>query len=404
MSAVAAPAPWPTARTIAHRAGTPGRPETVPLEHAAGRVLAACLRAGTALPPFASSAMDGWAACGTGPWRVVNAGTPLRPGEAVRIATGAAIPPGADGVVRREDGIEADATLWTPDLLRPAAQDIRPAGEEADTGDVLAPTGAVITPPLVGLAAMAGHDALSVRRRPTVGIVILGDELLTTGPARDGRVRDALGVQLPAWVGWYGGTVTSHTRRPGDLDATIDALGTTEADVVVTTGGSSIGCRDHVRAAVVALGGHLLVDQVAVRPGHPMLLADLPGRRRLVALPGNPGAAVVAVLTLLEPLLSGLSGRPLTAPRRSTMTRAVRAGSHHRVVPATDDGTWATPCSATGAAMLSGWAAASSAVIVPPGGAAPGTRVDAMPLPWAALADAAPDHTAPVRTAPGRIR
>jgi molybdopterin molybdotransferase len=158
--------------------------------------------------------------------------------------------------------------------------------------------------------------------------------------------------------------------------------------VLVTTGGTSVGATDHVRAAVDALGGQLLVDGVAVKPGHPMLLARLAGDREQsrwwVALPGNPFAACAAVVTLLQPLLDALHGAATTPPSaRLADDHPARAGDPHRLLPvaARRDGRLVS-VPACGSAMLRGLAAASGLAVVGPHGARAGEQVTYLPFPW----------------------
>jgi molybdopterin molybdotransferase len=146
----------------------------------------------------------------------------------------------------------------------------------------LLPAGTVVTPPVLGLAAAAGYDELTVTTRPRVEILVLGDELLDRGAPREGRLRDALSPMLPSWLGALGAEVLAVRRLVDDAEALRQAVLASVADVVITTGGTAAGPKDHVHPVLAAIGARLLVDGVAVRPGHPMLLAELPdgaGRR-----------------------------------------------------------------------------------------------------------------------------
>ena len=219
----------------------------------------------------------------------------------------------------------------------------------------------------------------------TVDAFVLGDELITSGPPTPGRTRDALGPQLPAWLSAFGATPPSIVRLPDSLDDLTVALATSLADLVITTGGTSVGPRDHVRAAVARAGGRVVVDGVHVKPGHPMLLAALPSGRWLVGLPGNPLAACAALLTLVGPLLNGLHGLGPTATATATLTTTEpgRPGDGHRLLPVRrgDDGA-AAVLPSCGSAMLRGLAQATGLVVVPPPGAAAGDEVEYLPLPW----------------------
>jgi molybdopterin molybdotransferase len=246
----------------------------------------------------------------------------------------------------------------------------------------------VVTPPVAGLVAAAGHDVLPIRPAATVDVLVLGDELAAAGLPGPGRTRDALGPVLPAWLSALGADVATPRRLPDDLDLLCAVAGASRADVLVTTGGTSVGATDHVRAAVGALGGRLLVDGVAVKPGHPMLLArlvsDTARPRYWVGLPGNPFAACAAVATLLQPLLDALHGAattPLSA--RLADDHPARAGDPHRLLPVTvgrDGGLVSVP--ACGSAMLRGLAAARGLAVVGPQGARAGERVTYLPFPW----------------------
>lgn len=381
----AAAVSWPEARRIARRAGRRLDVRALPLgEDVLGMALARPLAALTDLPSFDSSAMDGWAVAGPGPWRLkgqVLAGQrrpsePLLGGHAARIATGAVLPPGATAVLRSEHGSVRQRTdgewlhVLAPHSPPAPGQEIRRRGQECRSGDELLPTGALVTPAVLGLAAAAGYDELVVVMRPRVEILVLGDELLDQGPPRAGRVRDALGPMLPSWLRGLGADVTGVRRLADDADVLHAALAASTADLVVTTGGTAGGPVDHVHPVLARLGAALLVDGVAVRPGHPMLLARLPAGGLLAGLPGNPLAAVSGVLTLVAPVLRTLAGRPLPAPYAAPLTSDVPGHPvDTRLVPVVfDDESAARPLHFTGPAMLRGLAAADGMAVIPPGG------------------------------------
>lgn len=356
------------------------------------------LVAHTALPAFDTVSMDGWAVSGTGPWNVVGtalAGHPfptvLGRAEAVDVATGAVVPQGSDGVVRREEGrVEAAGTANRLHLAEGAAarQDVRSAGEEAAAGDVVVTAGTPVTAPVLGLAAAAGHDVLLVRPAPTTEVLVLGDELLLSGTSGGGRVRDAVGPQAPGWVASVGAHLLG-TRLVGDVaDGTAAAIAESTADLVLTSGGTARGPVDQLHLALGALDAELLVDGVAVRPGHPMLLAALPDGRLVVGLPGNPLAAVVAFLTLAQPAVLGCLGRSLARlPTASAASGMDAPPSEHRLVPCTLGAAGgrreAVAVNHTGPAMLRGVATATALAVVPPGGVGAGDVLDVLPLPWA---------------------
>ncbi|MCX2179226.1 molybdopterin molybdenumtransferase MoeA [Streptomyces sp. SKN60] len=391
--------PWPEARAVAARAGAEAaraarRAASVPLERALGRVLAEPLRALTDLPSFDTSAMDGWAVAGPGPWWIDAEGAvlaghagaaELADGDAVRIATGARVPAGATAVVRSEHArAGTDGRLHA---LRTVThgQDIRPRGQECRTGDRLLPAGGTVTPAVLGLAAAAGYDELIVHPRPRVEVLVLGDELLTAGLPHEGLIRDALGPLLGPWLGGLGAEVLGTRRIGDDAEALYAAVTGSAADVVVTTGGTAAGPVDHVHPVLAKAGATLLVDGVKVRPGHPMLLAALPGARHLVGLPGNPLAAVSGLLTLAEPLLRALAGRPAPAPYRVEVREEIQGHPYDtRLVPVVRDGGEAVPLRYHGPAMLRGIAAADGMAVVPPGGADAGQTLQVLDLPWPA--------------------
>ncbi|MEU9607583.1 molybdopterin molybdotransferase MoeA [Streptomyces sp. NPDC048057] len=408
--------PWPQARRLAGRTGrqagarrTTGSTATgttgggevggvrrVPLEQAVGLVLAEELTALCDLPSFDTSAMDGWAVAGPGPWTVdretpVLAGlgdAPALPdGAAVRIATGARIPPETTAVLRSEHArTNPDQRQLSADRRVVPGQDIRPRGQECRSGDRLLPVGTVVTPAVLGLAAAAGYDEVAVVTRPRVEVLVLGDELLGEGLPHDGLIRDALGPMLAPWLRLLGAEVIATRRLGDDAEALHRAVTGTEADLLLTTGGTAAGPVDHVHRVLARAGAELLVDSVAVRPGHPMLLAELArkdGTRHLVGLPGNPLAAVSGLLTLAGPVLRGLAGLPDPTPYTAPVQDEVPGHPHDtRLVPIVHHDAFLVPLRFNGPAMLRGVAAADGLAVVPPGGARPGDELEVLDLPW----------------------
>ncbi|MET9501799.1 molybdopterin molybdotransferase MoeA [Streptomyces sp. NPDC006622] len=394
--------PWADARTRAGRAARSLAARrtrvSVTLDDALGLVLAAPLTALTDLPSFNTSAMDGWAVAGPGPWAVRDEGVlagqaepaPLVDGEAVGIATGARIPPDTTAVLRSEHGRTDEKGRLHPGRDLQHGQDIRPRGQECRSGDQLLPVGAVVTPAVLGLAAAAGYDTLAAVPRPRVEVLVLGDELLTEGRPHDGLIRDALGPMLPPWLRAMGAEVVAVRRLGDDAEALYQALTTSAADLIVTTGGTAAGPVDHVHPTLRRLDAELLVDGVEVRPGHPMLLAELTADRYLVGLPGNPLAAVSGLLTLAEPLLRTLAGRSAPEPYTLPLREAAHGHPHDtRLVPVVLRGDHALPLHYNGPAMLRGIAAADALAVVPPGGARAGQETEVLDLPWATAGIAA---------------
>ncbi|MER0446858.1 molybdopterin molybdotransferase MoeA [Streptomyces sp. Edi4] len=387
-------ATWDEARTVAARAGrsAPARAHRVTLDRALGEVLTAPLTALTDLPSFDTSAMDGWAVAGPGPWSVQDGGilagyaapAPLGDGEAVPIATGARIPSGATAVIRSEHARTDEArTLLQADRVVLHGQDIRPRGQECRSGDALLPAAALVTPAVLGLAAAAGYDELDTVPRPRVEVLVLGDELLTQGLPHDGLIRDALGPMLGVWLRALGADVIGTRRLKDDAGALLAAVTGSSADVVITTGGTAAGPVDHVHPVLLKAGAELLVDGVAVRPGHPMLLAGIGVGKHLVGLPGNPLAAVSGLLTLAEPLLRELAWRTRPLTYTAPLRNEVQGHPHDtRLVPVVHRAEHLLPLHYNGPAMLRGVAAADGLAVVPPGGARAGQEVEILDLPW----------------------
>lgn len=391
---------WPEARAAAAAASGRIPPVRLPLRLCAGRALAEDLTALTPMPHYASSAMDGWAVSGTGPWILVDTGEPLSAHQASPIVTGGVIPPGARAVLRREHGEIAPDADGLPHLrLGPGAPpgapsggaEIRPAGEEAQPGDVLLPAGTELGPAQLALSAVSGYDELLVDGRPLVRLVRTGSEVVEAGTPEPGRVRDVFSFLIPPLVAVYGGVLVGE-RKIGDAaeewhaaladDAVApDAPG--PADVVITTGGTGKGESDHFRDVVARLGGRLIVDGIAMRPGHPTVLAELPDGRFFVGLPGNPLAAVMGFLAVGEPLLATMSGRqPLTSVQVPSGTLFEPDLKRTRLVPFRRMYGMASPSGGSGSGMLRGLARADGVMVVPPHGVELGEPVDAFPLPW----------------------
>jgi molybdopterin molybdotransferase len=387
---------WDSARATVYAAATPLPTVELPLADTDGTALAAPLTTRTDIPAFDTSSVDGYAVRGAGPWRLagrVLAGSvpgPVEDGTAVVLATGAMVPPGTDHVLRVENTTEKPVdgeTLVYGDL--PPRPDWRDAGEEARAGEELLPAGTVVTPGVIGLAASCGHDSLTVRRRPRAQLLVFGDELLTAGLPRDGRIRDSLGPAVPSWLRRLGADVvgpTAITPVEDTLEAHIAAIETAaaRADVVVTTGGTMHGPVDHLHPALAALGAEYVVDTVRVRPGFPMLVARLPDGTWVAGLPGNPQSATVAIVTLLMPLLAGLRGLPMPPTTRIRLGVDVpgRGDFTHLSLVRTEADGLAYPLAHAGSAMLRGVAAADGFAVVRPGQqATAGSEAELMPLP-----------------------
>jgi molybdopterin molybdotransferase len=315
---------------------TPLPIERVDVPGALGRYLAEPLRARRAQPAAHASAMDGYAVASAdlaGPWRVIGesaAGHPFAgcpgPGEAVRISTGALLPAGCDTVIIQENTAR-DGDRLTLTAPAEARRHVRLCGSDFAADDQLLRAGARIGPAQLALALAAGHRHLAVRRPPRIAIIDSGDELAADPedcaphqvPASNGAMIAALASALPCEI-----------RRLGpvadDLSALTAALHAAEGcDVVVTTGGASVGDHDLVRPALQDWGAQLDFWKVAIRPGKPLMVARRPtasGAQLAVGLPGNPVSSMVTAYLFLLPLLRALLGATQPLPRALPFTLA----------------------------------------------------------------------------------
>jgi molybdenum cofactor synthesis domain-containing protein len=284
--------------------------ERVPLDGAAGRVLGVPLVALAANPPHRCAAMDGYA---------VVAGAArdgvVPPGEFLRIDTGQPLDDRFDAVAPIEIAQEAGAGLHVERTLEPG-QNVRAAGEDVRAGDALLPTGRLISSYDIALAAVAGHAALEVVRRPQVAVLPTGDELREPGTALlPGEVADADGPMLQALARGAGADCERLPACPDDAAAIGAALldATVRADLVLVIAGSSRGRADHT-ASVLERHGELVAHGVALRPAHPVALGVV-GGKPVIGIPGYPVAAAVAFERFARPLLELLLGAlPEDAP------------------------------------------------------------------------------------------
>jgi molybdopterin molybdotransferase len=382
------PLAWDKARVAAHEAGAAHAVDAVelPLADADGATLASPLLARTDLPAFPTSSIDGWATRGPAPWRVTGrilAGTTAGPltedGTCVEIATGAMVPDGTEQIVRVEESTRTSDGRVTG-TARPM-REWRDQGDEARAGEELFPAGTPVTPGLIGLAASCGYDTLVVRR-PVAAILVFGDELLGSGLPGDGRVRDALGPALPAWLRRIGAEATPVVRVEDTLDAHVKAIQAaldSGADLVCTTGGTMHGPVDHLHPALRELGAEYVVNAVEVRPGFPMLLARV-GGALIAGLPGNPQSAIVALLSLGAPAIAGLAGRPLPELRTVRLGGNVPGRGGHTHLALVDGA--GRPVSHVASSMLRGLAGAVGFAVIPPGSAGvAGETAALVPLP-----------------------
>lgn len=421
------------AMAIAYESGArlPTAPVTRPLAECVGEVLAQDVRVVRDVPHYDSSAMDGFAVRGPGPWTVGECAWP--------VATGSVVPPEATSVVRQE-WVQVDAAAGgaseagggagagtagaervslapgVPQRDLERGRNIRRAGREALTGELVARAGELLTPAQVAYAAVAGHDTLPVRARPRVGLLLTGTEVVPSGLPQPGFVRDAFGPQLPAYVRMLGAEVVASVRigdGEAETEAALEKL-VRQCDLVVSTGGTGHSRVDEVRRAAmrrVASGaGRVLFTELNMRPGHPTFLMEHSGVVH-VGLPGNPLAAMVALRLVLTHVIRGAVGRGIERPGTVSLAHDFDpgqgrsgAGSAWRVMPAkpvdTSAGEGAQQstqqrgtsgagaysnrwelCDKRGSNMLRGLAQARGLVVIPPEGARAGDAVVCLPLP-----------------------
>jgi molybdopterin molybdotransferase len=304
----------------------PVETEVLPLRAAAGRWVAADVRALRTQPAADLSAMDGYAirfADLPGPWRVIGEsaagrafGGVVGPGEAARIFTGAAVPSGADTVLVQEEAERSGDILRLTGEGPPQARgSVRPRGLDFHEGETLIAAGERLTPARIALAASAGHGTLPVRRRLRVAIAATGDELVEPGMAGDPmQLPEANRAMLAAQISDLPVDLTDLGILPDRLDALRDAFAAVEADLLVTSGGASVGDHDLIRPALEAAGGAIDFWRIALRPGKPMLAGRL-GRAAVLGLPGNPVSAFVTAILFVRPLVARLAGAVDPLPR-----------------------------------------------------------------------------------------
>ncbi|KQW36661.1 gephyrin-like molybdotransferase Glp [Rhizobacter sp. Root404] len=311
----------------------PATHETVSTFDALGRVLQQDVRSALDVPPQDNTSMDGYAmraadvpAAGTLlpvsqriPAGVV--GEPLQPGTAARIFTGAQVPPGADAVVMQEqcEAVEQSVRINT---VPASGQWIRRRGEDVQAGATVLPTGARLTPQALGLAATVGAATLVVARRPRVALFSTGDELAMPGePLKPGAIYNSNRFTLRAAIQALGCDCTDLGIVPDRLDATRDALRRAAQghDLIVTSGGVSVGEEDHLRPAVQA-EGRIELWQIAIKPGKPLAFGAVNrpdgSAAHIIGLPGNPVSSFITFLLMVRPVLLRLQGATALTPTR----------------------------------------------------------------------------------------
>jgi molybdopterin molybdotransferase len=304
---------------------TPLPVETVPLIEAAGRWAAEDVIARRTQPAADLSTMDGYAirfADLPGPWRVVGesrAGSgfagAIERGGAARIFTGAPVPAGADAILVQEEATrEGDALRLAGEGPAGVGSSIRRRGSDFAEGALLIARGERVTTGRIAAAATGGHGTLAVRRRPRVTLISTGDELVPPGmPAEAPMLPASNGVMLQALLG-SSADVRDVGIVPDRLDALVEALRAAETDIIVTSGGASVGDHDLVRPALAAIGAGIDFWRIAMRPGKP-LLAGRRGDAVVLGLPGNPVSAFVTAQLFLLPLIAHVGGAAEALPR-----------------------------------------------------------------------------------------
>ncbi|MCZ8374386.1 MAG: molybdopterin molybdotransferase MoeA [Beijerinckiaceae bacterium] len=317
---------------VAAGAAHPRRQESVPVQQASGRVLAANLTALRTQPPAAMSAMDGFAlraADGAAAGAVVRiigesaAGHPfpgtIGPGEAIRIYTGAILPAGADSVVMQENATTEGEDLHLA-VAAQAGRHVRPAGCDFHEGQTLLSAGTRLTPGHIALAGAMNHAEIPVFARPRIGVLATGDELVLPGAPRAPHqivatnAFAAMAMMRPMEVEIVDLGIAPDS--PEALNAAIDRALAEAVDCLVTIGGASVGKHDLVRPVAAARGAELAFYKIAMRPGKPLNFGRL-GPMLLLGLPGNPVSALVCTRLFLLPLIAAMQGDAQAGQDRS---------------------------------------------------------------------------------------
>ncbi len=371
--------------------------ETIAIDAAAWRYLAAPVHARRDQPAADNSAMDGFAICFCdipGPWRIVGearAGHPfdgvVTAGTAAGISTGALIPRGADCIVVREDAArEGDMLTLTGDGPDAPGRHIRRAASDFSARDTLLTAGKLLSPGALALAISAGAGPIAVGRRPSVAILSTGNELVPPGTAPAAhQITDSNGPMLRAMMH----DLCSEIRTIGpvaDDEASVRAAiaQAADADVLISIGGASVGEHDHVRTALIAEGGDIDFWKIAMKPGKPLMAGRL-GGRPVVGLPGNPGSAFVTATLFVLPLLRHLAGAANPEPARGSaaLLHALPAcGARAEYLRAHVAGGRIAPVSSQSSGHIAALANARALIARPAGAAAipAGTIVDYITL------------------------
>ena len=358
--------------------------ERVPLEQAGGRILAAAAAALVDLPPFPSSAMDGYAVRSEDtPGRLpvvgeVAAGRPaqrpLAAGEAMAIATGGVVPEGADAVVQFERVVRSDIVIEVGKVVA-AGSNIRPQGGDVSAGAVVVGAGVRVGPAQLGALAAAGCAEVSCGPAPSVAVLTTGSELRPPGePLGPGEVYEANGLMLEAQLRAAGARVERLAAVADDEDAHREAVRRgLEHDVLVTSGGVSVGPHDLVRRVEAELGVEEVFWRVAVKPGKPVTFG-VRGQTLVLGLPGNPVSSLVGCVLFVRPALLALQGAAEPRPRfevgrlASSVQRDPRRAALLRARVSWDDkGALLEPLAGQDSHMIVRAAEADALLLVPTG-------------------------------------
>jgi molybdopterin molybdotransferase len=385
--------------------------EEVAVDDALGRVLAEDVSSAHDVPPFDNSAMDGYAvmaadtadASPDGPARLVivdesragaPAGSRLASGQAIAISTGAAMPDGADAILRREQAELRDGSIHVTVPLEPG-HDVRHAGDDVGAGDQVLGRGASLGPAELGVIASVGRASVRCAARPRLAVLTTGDELV--GPGGElgpGQIRDTNSHSVPALARMSGAAVAAVSHTGDDAGGTRDAIRRMlDADVAVVCGGVSVGEHDHVRPAFSELGVEEVFWGLALRPGKPTWFGAAQDGTLAFGLPGNPVSAIVTFILLVRPALLALAGARPERYRASAVldeSYEKRPGRAHFVrvrLDAADDGWHARPTGDQGSHVLTSMLGADAFAIIPAaaGDVPAGERVAIELLPYAGL-------------------